>query len=82
VSYDDFLLGKYGPLPDDAEALKRGLRKALQIIGSYELDCRSIEDYVTAENMGRGFCQGEVYREAVADVFYWMAPIATGDSSA
>ena len=70
--YSDYLLGKFGPIPDDPEALKRGLRHALKVIGSYELDCRSIEDYVTPENMGRGFCQGEVYQKAVADVFYWM----------
>lgn len=70
--YNEFLLGHYGELPDDPEALKRGLRTALKIIGSYELDCRHIEEYVTPENMGRGFCQGDIYVEAVADIFYWM----------
>jgi hypothetical protein len=28
---------------------------------------------VTPENMGHGFCQGDVYENAVKDVFYWMA---------
>ena len=72
VSYDDFLLDKYGELPDDSRALKRGLRKALAIIGAYEVECRNIESYVTPENMGQGFCQGEVFREAIADVFWAM----------
>jgi hypothetical protein len=67
--YYDYLLGKFGPLPDDVESLQRGLEKALRLIGSYELDCRDIEGYVTAENMGRGFCQGEVYEHGVEDVF-------------
>jgi hypothetical protein len=71
--YNDYLAGRFGPLPDDGAQLRAGLKHALEIIGSYELDCRSIDTYVTPENMGRGFCQGDVYQEAVKDVFYWMA---------
>lgn len=70
--YHDFLLGKFGPLPDDPVALKRGLQQAIRLIGSYELDCRAIRDYVTPENMGEGFCQGSVYQHGVEDIFAAM----------
>lgn len=72
MSENDYVLGKYGPLPNDPVALKAGLKYALKLIGSYEMDCRNIEDYVTPQNMGRGFCQGSIYREGVADIFRAM----------
>jgi hypothetical protein len=70
--YYDYVLGKFGPLPDDAEALKHGLDFAIRIIGSYERDARHIGDYLKNSPNGDGFCQGEVYREAVADIFRAM----------
>jgi hypothetical protein len=76
VGYNDYLAGKFGPLPDDAESLRRGLEKALRLIGSYELDCRAIRDYVTPANMGRGFCQGEVYELGVEDIFASMEKVS------
>ena len=40
---------------------------ALQIIKSYELDCRHLTDYLK-DNDAEGFCQGVIYKEARQDI--------------
>lgn len=47
------------------------LRHAKKVIQSYELDIRMLPEYLADNPTGQGFCQGDVYTEAMSDIDYW-----------
>lgn len=52
---------------DQIEKLKIGLKYALLIIQSYEMDIRN-SDWIGVDLIEKGFCQGKIYKEARKDV--------------
>jgi len=47
--------------------LKEALKYAIRIIESYEMDIRNSE-WTGISLKGKGFCQGTIYTEAIADI--------------
>lgn len=50
------------------ERLAAALRLALSVIESYQLDIRNAKETIGVDLVGKGFCQGTVYKEAEADI--------------
>ena len=56
-----------GTLLNMVYALEKALNYAVEIIESYELDCRNLKDYLK-KNSIEGFCQGTIYKDALNDI--------------
>jgi len=55
-------------LHTDNEKLLKALEYAIEIIESYELDCRDLEGYIKDGNDIDGFCQGSIYKKAIKKI--------------
>lgn len=52
---------------ENKKVLKQ-LDYAKKIIGSYQSDCKNLPKYLGESNDPKGFCQGKIYKEALADI--------------
>lgn len=48
--------------------LLKALEHAIKIIEMYQYDIKHLQDYIDKKNSIDGFCQGTIYKDAIADI--------------
>jgi len=59
---------RWTKIMEDIDKLIKALEYAIQIIESYELNCKDLENYIKEGYDINGFCQGTIYKKAIKDI--------------